>query len=161
MKQRDYLIVYHGNRNVVKYPEICIKKYYQDFYSGFYCLRSEESAVRWAKRYGKIGYVSIYQYAPLDSLQIKTFSAMTDEWLEFITSCRQGQSHGYDIVEGPMVDDTIFNFVQDIITGNISREAFWALVKTKNPIHQISFHTTCALETLKFVGGKEVAAYEE
>ncbi len=32
---------------------------------------------------------------------------MTDEWLDFIVSCRSGISHGYDIVEGPMANDTI------------------------------------------------------
>ncbi len=28
-------------------------------------------------------------------------------WLEFIVNCRKGIEHQYDIVEGPMADDTI------------------------------------------------------
>ena len=35
------------------------------------------------------------------------FEEMTEEWLDFIVSCRRGISHTYDIVEGPMADDTI------------------------------------------------------
>lgn len=38
---------------------------------------------------------------------------MTDEWLDFIADCRIGIVHNYDIVEGPMADDTIWNFVND------------------------------------------------
>lgn len=30
-------------------------------------------------------------------------------------------SHEYDVVEGPMADDTIYNYVQDFIDGKISR----------------------------------------
>jgi hypothetical protein len=83
---------------------------------------------------------------------MKVFPHMTEEWLDFIASCRNGGEHDYDIVEGPMADDTIFNYVQDFIDGNISREAFWALAKFKRPTHQICFHTKVALETLTFKG---------
>ena len=38
---------------------------------------------------------------------------MCDEWLDFIAECRVGKIHEYDIVEGPMADDTIWNFVND------------------------------------------------
>lgn len=27
-----------------------------------------------------------------------------------VVECRRGKSHEYDIVEGPMADDTIYNF---------------------------------------------------
>ena len=78
---------------------------------------------------------------------------MTDTWLDFIVQCRLGKAHDYDIVEGPMADDTIFNYVQGFIDGKISRAAFWELAKFKYPTHQISFHTARALETLKFKEG--------
>ena len=41
-------------------------------------------------------------------MKILTFEEMTEEWLDFIVDCRMGKSHDYDIVEGPMADDTIF-----------------------------------------------------
>lgn len=81
---------------------------------------------------------------------------MSEEWLDFIVSCRLGYPHDYDIVEGPMADDTIFNYVQNFVDGKISREAFWELAKFKKPTHQISFHTVRALTTLSFVKGSEV-----
>ena len=58
---------------------------------------------------------------------------MTEEWLDFIISCRSGQAHQYDIVEGPMADDTIYNYLQNYLDGKISRSAFWELVKFKYP----------------------------
>lgn len=69
-------------------------------------------------------------------------------------ACRQGESHKYDIVEGPMADDTIYNYIQNFIDGKISRVAFWELVKFKYPTHQISFHIVSALDTLKFIGSE-------
>lgn len=40
-----------------------------------------------------------------------------------------------------MADDTIFNYVQNLADGKISRAAFWELAKFNHPTHQISFHT--------------------
>ena len=71
---------------------------------------------------------------------------MTEEWLDFIAACRLGKSHNYDIVEGPMADDTIFNYVQNFVDGRISREAFWNLAKFKKPTHQISNVKSCRYE---------------
>lgn len=39
-------------------------------------------------------------------------------------SCRTGHPHTYDIVEGPMANDTIFDYVQGVVDGKISRSAF-------------------------------------
>ena len=68
-----------------------------------------------------------------------TSSDLSEEWLDFIVDCRSGLEHKYDIVEGPMADDTIWDYIEDFIEGNISREAFWVLVKFKYPTHQVVF----------------------
>lgn len=82
---------------------------------------------------------------------------MTEEWLDFIVACRMGTPHDYDVVEGPMADDAIFNYVQNFVDGKISRKAFWELAKFKKPTHQISFHTARALAALNFLKGYEVS----
>ena len=86
---------------------------------------------------------------------------MSDEWLDFIAQCRSGKTHNYDIVEGPMADDTIWDFVNGFMTGKISRSVFWEYAKFKYPTHQISFHTIQALDTLKFVGSEVVYGSEK
>lgn len=78
------------------------------------------------------------------------FPEMSDEWLDFIAKCRKGEPHSYDIVEGPMADDTIWDFVNGFLSGKISRSVFWEYAKFKYPTHQISFHTVNALRCLTF-----------
>lgn len=77
---------------------------------------------------------------------------MTEEWLEFVVNCRNGKEHEYDIVEGPMADDQIWDYLEDYIAGKISKAAFWELVKFKYLMHQIVFCTEAALSTLSFEG---------
>ena len=82
---------------------------------------------------------------------------MTEEWLDFIISCRHGQPHTYDIVIGAMADDQIYNYISDYIDGIITREQFWVLAKFKYPTHQINFCSPAALKCLEYVSSEEVA----
>lgn len=153
------IILYHGSQKSVEAPEIRISKYNKDFYYGFYCTILPEQAKRWAVRHSGKGIINEYLYMPNESLNVLRFSEMTEEWLDFIVACRSGKSHNYDIVEGPMANDTIFNYIQNYVDGKISRAAFWELAKFKKPTHQISFHTAKALTTLQFIKSYEV--YDE
>lgn len=153
----DKLILYHGSQEIVEFPEIRLQRYNKDFYFGFYCTNIKSQAVRWAARFDGKGYLSEFEYTPDIKLNVRTFYDMTEEWLDFIVDCRLGKPHNFDIVEGPMANDTIFNYVQDFADQKISREAFWALAKFSRPTHQISFHTARALATLRFIRGLEVA----
>lgn len=155
----EKIVIYHGSSQIVEMPEIKITKYNKDFYFGFYCTIMKKQAKRWATRFGGEGYISLYEYTPNRELNILIFEKMTEEWLDFIVDCRSGKAHNYDIVEGPMADDTIYNYVQGFIDGKYSRKAFWELAKFKYPTHQISFHTARALATLKFLEG--VLVHEE
>ena len=149
------MMLYHASNEVTKYPEVRISEYTKDFSWGFYCTVIKEQAVKWAKRRkGKI--INFYEYKENSNLKIKKFESMNDEWLDFIVECRNGKTHEYDIVEGPMADDTIWNFLSDFIDREIDREQFWSLAKFKYPIHQISFHTLRAIECLKFIDSEVV-----
>ena len=77
---------------------------------------------------------------------------MTEEWLDFVVECRRGKEHNFDLVEGPMADDQIWDYVEDYLNESISRAAFWELVKFKYPTHQIVFCTEDALQALQFKG---------
>ena len=147
--------IYHGSTVIVENPEIRIEKFNKDFYFGFYCTIMEDQAIRWATRFGD-GIVNVFEYVPNDSLKILKFEKMTEEWLDFIIACRSGTPHDWDIVEGPMADDTIYNYIQEFQDGKISREAFWTLAKFRYPTHQISFNTKKALETIKFKEARKV-----
>jgi hypothetical protein len=147
--------VYHGGYTPVENPEICVGRNTKDFGVGFYCTIIKEQAQRWARRYDtKI--VSIYDVRLNQDLNIKEFREMTDEWLDFIISCRSGKAHDYDIVIGAMADDQIYNYISDYMDGTITREQFWVLAKFKYPTHQITFCTKEALKCLEYRGYEEV-----
>jgi hypothetical protein len=76
---------------------------------------------------------------------------MTDVWSDFVVACRRGVKHDYDIVDGPMADDQIWDYVEDFMDGSISREAFWVLAKFKYPTHQIVFCTQRALDSISYI----------
>ena len=148
--------LYHGSRETVEFPEIRTARYHKDFYFGFYCTEFKEQATRWAVRYGGNGVINEYLYAPEPYLRVLTFPEMSEEWLDFIVACRSGKSHDYDVVEGPMANDTIFNYIQNFLDGQITRAALWELAKFRRPTHQISFHTVRALAALRFLRSYEV-----
>lgn len=148
--------IYHGSNVVVNQPKVLTHGFYKDFGYGFYCTNIEKQAKRWALVKKNNHVVNIYTYSPDENLKILCFDEMTEEWLDFVVSCRRGLEHSYDIVEGPMADDTIWDYIEDYVRGTITREAFWVLAKFKYPTHQIVFCTQKALSTLKYERSYEV-----
>lgn len=142
--------LFHGSNVTVSEPKVLINGFYKDFGYGFYCTLFEKQARRWALTKKGSHILNYYIYNENEELNIKKFPSMTEEWLDFVVECRRGKEHSYDIVEGPMADDTIWDYVEAFVNGEISRAAFWELVKFKYPTHQIVFCTQRALETLVF-----------
>jgi len=132
--------VYHGSYMVKKNPKIIKGKNTKDFGVGFYCTIIREQALRWTRKYDT-PVVNTYYVRAFEDLNILEFKEMTDEWLDFIISSRNGKGHDYDVVIGPMADDQIYNFINDYLDGVISRDLFWELAKFKYPTHQICFCT--------------------
>lgn len=142
--------IYYGSNVIVNQPKIITDGFYKDFGYGFYCTNFEKQAKRWALTKKNKYVVNVYSYTENKNLNCLIFKEMSDEWLDFVVSSRQGIRHEYDIVEGPMADDTIWNYVDDFARGLISRTAFWELVKFKYPTHQIVFCTEAALKCLEY-----------
>ena len=143
--------IYYGSNVIVNQPKIITDGFYKDFGYGLYCKNIEKQAKRWALTKKNKHVVNVYSYTENKNLNCLIFKEMSDEWLDFVVSSRQGIRHDYDIVEGPMADDTIWNYVDDFARGLISRTAFWELVKFKYPTHQIVFCTEAALKCLAYV----------
>jgi hypothetical protein len=143
-------IIYHGNNVEVAEPRILQNGCYKDFGYGFYCNKNEKQAKRWAlTRTGK-SVVNRYSYSENTDLKRMAFPKMNDEWLDFVADCRNGILHDYDIVEGPMADDQIRNFVEDLFEERFTRAAFWEIVKCNHPTHQIVFLHRESLENHTF-----------
>ncbi len=149
------MIVYHGGYCEIRTPEFKPGRNSKDFGTGFYCTGLLPQAERWAKRFDT-PVVSIYEYIQATNLDVLDFDQMTEEWLDFIISCRSDKPHAHDIVIGAMANDQVWNYIADYISGILTREQFWVLAKFKHPTHQIAFCTSSALNCLKFQGIAEV-----
>ena len=147
--------VYHGGYCQIDKPEIIEGKYAKDFGTGFYCTEFKEQAIRWAGRY-RTSVISIYNFEQNKKMKTLHFEEMTEDWLDFIVSCRSGVKHDYDIVTGAMANDQIFNYISDYINGILTREQFWVLAKFKRPTNQICFCTLEVLSCLTFIRSEEI-----
>ena len=148
-------IIYHGSYCKVEKPQIKEGKYTKDFGIAFYCTILKEQAEKWARKYDT-PIINIYEYDENPSLKIKEFTVMTEEWLDFIIDCRSGKNHDFDIVIGAMADDQVYNYITDLMSGQITREAFWELAKFRHPTHQIAFCTDKSLDCLKFINAEKI-----
>lgn len=142
--------LYHGSNIEVYKPKILVNSHYKDFGYGFYCTNIEKQAKRWAITRRRESVVNCYIYRKKSEYATLGFNDMTEEWLDFVVDCRKGIEHDFDIVEGPMADDQIWDYVEDYTLGRISRSAFWELVKFRHPTHQIVFCTERLLSTLTY-----------
>ena len=146
------MILYHGDKEQVKYPVIRESLSSEDFYFGFYCTPSKKAAIRRAAKSDSVIVLNIYEYTPRPDLNYLRFDGKTAEWLDFVISCRQGNVHRYDIVEGPAMNNSDLDLFQNYyIEGKISRSTFENVIRRGHSVRQISFHTISALGTLKFI----------
>lgn len=153
--ERNYELIYHRSYMEIEFPEIRKHRFTKDFSWGFYCTKIKEQAEKWADKFNT-SIVNGYEVKDINSLNIKAFEDYTDEWLEFVVKCRSGNTHEYDVVIGPMADDTIYDYIEAYTQGQMNKQKFFELMKFKYPTHQISFHTIKALDCINFIESYKV-----
>lgn len=153
--ERNYELIYHRSYMEIEFPEIRKHRFTKDFSWGFYCTKIKEQAEKWADKFNT-SIVNVYEVKDINSLNIKAFEDYTDEWLEFVVKCRSGNTHEYDVVIGPMADDTIYDYIEAYTQGQMNKQKFFELMKFKYPNHQISFHTIKALDCINFIESYKV-----
>ena len=143
-------VIYHGSYMKVEFPEIRKHRFTKDFSWGFYCTRIKTQAEKWANKFNT-SIINVYEIKNLDLLNVKIFEDYSDEWLDFVVDCRNGNTHEYDVVIGPMADDTIYDYIEAYSHGQMNKQKFFDLMKFKYPTHQISFHTIKALDCIDYI----------
>ena len=156
--------VYHGSLVVVEKPEIRVSDRYLDFGYGFYTTMNEEQAIKWAEKQKNrkgtnIGYVSVYDFdieKAESELKMIRFEKADKEWLDFVFANRKGQcQEQYDIVIGPVADDSVYEVVRFYEIGVYDLEETLKRLKIEELYNQVLFHTEKSLTYLKFVGMEE------
>lgn len=148
-------IIYHGSYIKIEFPQIRKHKFTKDFSYGFYCTEIKEQAQKWAIKF-KTPIVNEYKLNNLEELNVKVFKDYSHEWLNFVTACRNGATHSYDVVEGPIADDTIYEYLEAYMDNMLDEEEFFKSMKFKYPTSQISLHTIKALNHIEFVGSHSI-----
>ena len=112
------MILYHGSYLEIPAPDLIHSRTNVDFGRGFYTTPLHDQAVRWCekfKRRGKKGIISIYNFneEAYQTLKVLKFDSYSEEWLDFILSCRTGNDlTDYDIVIVGVANDKEFKSVE-------------------------------------------------
>lgn len=152
--------IYHGSIEEVKAPEIRKSSRSLDYGEGFYTTTSFEQAKRLVKRRIKekgvaIGYVNVYELDDELIKHMKTlfFKKATEDWVNFVMKNRteKGFTHDYDIIYGPVADDSVYTQFALFEGGIISMATLIQELKTYKLVDQYLFHTENALNAIRFV----------
>ena len=125
--------IYHGSIEKVANPEIRESNRTLDYGRGFYTTTSYEQAESWVRRrMGEkkvsLGYVCV----------------------------QKGFVHEYDLVYGPVANDKVYAAFALYEGGLIDKTTLISELKTYVLVDQYLFHTSEALEYIKFVEAKEI-----
>ncbi len=157
------ITLYHGSNVEVETIDLAFSKKGKDFGCGFYLNPNREQALAMAKRVTKTrqsGEPTISEFVfdetiltKSENLNIKIFKDYSSEWAQFILSNRSNASdtpaHPYDIVVGPIADDTVGVQLRRYMMNYISVEVLIEELKYHaNHAVQYYFGTQRAIELL-------------
>lgn len=157
------ITIYHGSLEEVRNPEIRHPNRSLDYGSGFYTTTSFEQAKKLVERRMKrsnanIGYVNVYE---LDCEAVKhmnslIFDTPSEEWVNFVMKNRTERdfNHDYDIVYGPVANDSVYAQFSLYEGGIISLQTLIQELKTYKLVDQYLFHTEASLHAIRFVDKK-------
>lgn len=157
--------IYHGSFEVVENPEIRQPNRSLDYGSGFYKTTSFAQAKKLVERRMKdkgvsAGYVNVYELdeKTMEGMKMLLFKKPNVEWVTFVMRNRteRGFTHDYDIVYGPVADDSVYTQFTLYEGGIISMPTLIQELKTYKLVDQYLFHTEKSLTTIKFIESIEV-----
>jgi len=94
-------------------------------------------------------------------LDILRFESPNEEWFDFVIANRrnlQQQSGKYDVIHGPVANDTIYRtLIAFETTGELSKAETTAKLKVRQLFDQMTFVSERSLSFLKFSGSMEVS----
>lgn len=152
--------VYHGSVEEVAQPEIRRPNRSLDYGMGFYTTTSFDQAKRLVLRRMKFGgvaagYVNVYELDENAISHMKSlfFEKPTEEWVDFVMKNRNevGFVHDYDIVYGPVANDSVYTQFALFEAGIISLPTLIQELKIYKLVDQYLFHTEKSLQAIRFV----------
>ncbi len=156
--------LYHGSNTAITRINLTRCKPYKDFGQGFYLTEIEEQAMQMARRtaaiYGSEPVVTAFRFDEVTAmadgaLSIKRFAEPDEEWALFVMANRSRKRvhpiHDYDIVIGPVADDTIATLFRNFEDGIIDPPMLVAGLRYKKVSSQYLFHSARAIRYLEIL----------
>lgn len=157
------MTLYHGSNVRITEIDLSLSKKGKDFGSGFYLNPDKNQAFKMAMRTSLIssyGIPVVNAFLFDDSvltnsdLRVKTFEDYSEEWVKFVLLNRKNKSatpaHPYDIVIGPIADDTVGVQIRRFTEGYIDTERLIEELRFKgSKAIQYFFGTEKAISYLK------------
>lgn len=156
------MILYHGSNLEIVKPDLSHSRKNVDFGCGFYLTPLYEQAEKWSRRFkraGTTGVISKFQFdqTHMSKLKVMEFDSYSEEWLDFILTCRRGKDNtDYDLVIGGVANDRVFNTVELFFDGLIDKREAIKRLRFEKPNLQMCFRTQKALSCLIFEGSEQV-----
>ena len=158
--------LYHTGFEIIRKPDITAGRKNADFGQGFYLSDDEEFSKRWAReRKGLPTVLNKYELVT-DGLNIK-YLTRNKEWFEYIYSNRSGGADkftSFDVITGPIANDTIYDTLGIITSGFLSRDQALRLLMIGPVYEQTVIKTEKAAAALRFdsavqLSPEEIAGY--
>ena len=153
------MILYHGSNVSVQAIDLNKGRKGKDFGQGFYLSAQYEQAHRMAEltvfKNGEgtpIVSEFLFDENQARNLKVLRFEGYTKEWAEFIVMNRNNrtgqQAHDYDIVYGPIADDTVGASISLFVKQYINLDELIRRLRFVEPKFQYFFATPKSLTTL-------------
>lgn len=157
------MILYHGSNMRIDQIDLNRCNRFKDFGRAFYLSADEGQAMELATNRSEfIGGEPVVNPFQFDEslmhsteLKVKIFDQYSIEWAQFVWNNRDEKrpilfSHDYDIVYGPIMNDTIGYQMREYRMRNISLQDFLKGIKyTKGITFQYAFCTQRAIQSLQ------------
>lgn len=142
------LTVYHGSVYRVVRPLVGGGRVNLDFGPGFYVTDIREQAENWAnvvwRRNTSLSpLLNVYELdverVEREGYRTLRFEAYDEAWLDFIASNRKGGGawRDYDLVEGGVANDRVFDAIEAYLDGLASKETALVLLAYQHPNNQL------------------------
>lgn len=155
--------LYHGSNVVIDQIDLSRSRKGKDFGCGFYLNPNKSQAMDMAIRTTQRMMegeptINAYQFDETlledgSPLSIRVFKDYSADWAKFIlknrTNLNDSAAHPYDIVVGPIADDTVGLQLHRFIQGYIDIEHMITELRFHKPAFQYFFGTEKAIKHLK------------
>jgi hypothetical protein len=159
------MTLYHGSDQILKTPELRSPTRTLDFGADFYTTTNKEQAVNFAikvytrslreSNIPKGKFISVYEadYEKMkNELDILHFKSADESWLDFVMANRRNTYNGikYDIIYGPVANDTIYRTLIAYENGILSAVETIARLKVRSLFDQMTFASERSFSFLKY-----------